>query len=84
MKNKILINVYVPTLDIIYEVYIPINESINVVLQLIIRTIADLSDSNFNISDPHFLFDADTLTVYSKNQLVRDTNLINSKKLILT
>ena len=35
MKNKILIYVYVPTLDETYEVYIPVNESIKVVSELI-------------------------------------------------
>lgn len=83
MKNKILINVYVPTLDTSYEVYIPINESIKLIQELITKTIFDLSDSDFNLNDEHFLLDSDSATIYLENQLVRDTNLANSKKVIL-
>ena len=83
MKNKILINIYVPTLDVSYEVYIPVNESVKVVLELITKTIFDLSDSDFNLDDTHYLLDSDSSTVYLESQLVRDTNLTNSKKVIL-
>ena len=36
MKNKVLINVYVPALDEKYELFISVNESINKNLELII------------------------------------------------
>lgn len=83
MKNKVLINVYVPSLDETYEVYIPVNESINTILELICKTIFDLSDSDFSIDSAHYLLDPDTTNVYLKNQLVRETNIVNSKKIIL-
>ena len=83
MKNKLLISVYVPTLDETYEVYIPSNETINAILELISKTISDLSDSDFNSDDDHYLLNPDTSIVYLKNQIVRDTDIINSKKLIL-
>ena len=83
MKNKILISVYVPTLDETYEVYIPSNETIKVILELISKTISDLSDSDFNPDDKHYLLDADTLSIYLKSQIVRDTNITNSKKIVL-
>lgn len=83
MKNKVLINVYVPSLDEVYEIYIPINESVNTILDLICKTIYDLSDSDFNIDETHYLLDPDTLTIYLKKQLVRETNINNSKKIIL-
>ena len=83
MKNKVLINVYVPSLDENYETYIPVNESINTILELICKTVFDLSDSNFNIDSTHYLLDPDTANVYLKKQIVRDTNIINSKKIIL-
>ena len=83
MKNKILISVYVPTLDETYEVYIPSNETIKVILELISKTVDDLSDSDFNSDDNHYLLDVDTLSIYLKNQIVRDTNIINSKKIVL-
>ena len=83
MKNKILISVYVPSLDETYEIYIPVNETIKVVLDLISKTIFDLSDSNFNPNEKHYLLDSDTSNIYLKSNLVRDTNIINSKMIVL-
>jgi len=83
MKNKILINVYTTTIDETYEIYIPVNESIKKVLELIIKSIYELSDSNFNPNDKHYLLDPDTSIIYQDDEIVRDTNIKNSKKIIL-
>lgn len=83
MKNKVLITVYVPCIDEEYELYIPTNESIKKVLDLIVKSIYDLSDSNLNINIPHFLIDPTTLVKYTQNSIIRDTNIINSKKIVL-
>lgn len=83
MKNKILINVYVISIDEEYEIYIPINESIGKVLDLILKSVYELSDSNINIEQEHYLLDPETATVYDTSSIVRDTNIKNSKKIIL-
>ena len=83
MKNKILIYVYVPTLDETYEVYIPVNESIKVVSELIEKVIESFSDSAFIQSNEHCLFDPDTSNLYSDREIVRDTNIRNNKHIIL-
>ena len=83
MKNKVLIYVYVPTLDSTYEIYIPTNESISVIIELIEKVIEGLSDNLFDSSAKHCLFDPDTSMVYSEKNIVRDTNIRNSKQLIL-
>lgn len=83
MKNKVLINVYVPSVDEEYEIYIPTNESISKVLDLILKSVYELSDSQLNMEDKHYLFDPSTSTTYDVATIVRDTNIKNSKKVIL-
>ena len=83
MKNKVLIELYVPNIDEQYEIYIPTNETIKKVLELIIKSVFELSDSNFNQDDAHYLLDPETSSVYMNDQIVRDTNIKNSKKIIL-
>ena len=48
MKNKVLIRVYVVSLDDMYELYIPTNESIKKILELVIKLVSDFSDSDFD------------------------------------
>lgn len=83
MKNKVLVNVYAPNLDESYEIYIPVNESVYKVLQLVLKMIYELSDSNFDMDKKHYLCDPDTLTIYEPWFIVRDTNISNDKKIIL-
>ena len=83
MKNKVLIKVYVTSIDEEYEIYIPINESVKKVLELIVKSVYELSDSNLNQENKHYLLDPDTSTVYLNDQIIRDTNIKNSKKVVL-
>ena len=83
MKNKVLVNVYVPSIDEEYEIYIPTNESINKVLQLIIKSVYDLSDSNLDQEVKHYILDPDTSTIFTNEQLIRNTNIKNGKRIIL-
>ena len=83
MKNKVLVKVYVPCIDEEYEIYIPTNETINKVLQLIIKYIYELYDSSLDLETKHYILDPDTSITYTNDQIIRDTNIKNSKKIIL-
>ena len=83
MKNKILVKVYVPSIDEEYEVYIPVNETINKVLELILKSVSELSDDNLDLNQKHYLLDPDTSLTYDNSNIFRDTNIKNSKKIIL-
>lgn len=83
MKNKVLIRVYVQKIDEEYELYIPVNESIKKILELIVKSVSELSDIQELNDDVHHLIDPDNSTVYNDYQIVRDTNIRNSKKVIL-
>lgn len=83
MKNKILVKVYVPSIDEEYEIYIPTNETINKVLELIIKSISELCDDNLDLGVKHYLLDPATSLIYEVSNIVRDTNIKNSSKLIL-
>lgn len=83
MKNKVLINLVVPTIDSSYELYIPVNESIGKVLELIVKSVQELSYGVFDLKSVHYLLDPDNCKLYNDTQIVRDTNIINSKKIVL-
>ncbi len=83
MKNKILIKLIVPVLMMEYEIFIPVNERISRVKELLIKSIVDLSDSTFDDKKMYSLMDPDNGTIYDSRLTVRDTNIINSKRVIL-
>lgn len=83
MKNKVLVKVYVPSIDEEYEIYIPTNETIKKVLELIVKSVYELSDSNLDQEAKHYILDPDTSNIYTNDLIIRDTNIKNSKKIIL-
>jgi len=83
MKNKILIKLIVPVLMSEYEIFIPVNERITKIKELIINSLKDLSDGEFDTTKKYNLVDPDTGEVYDNKSIIRDLNIINSKKLIL-
>ena len=83
MKNKILIKVIVPSLNQEYEAFIPANERICKIKELLVKSIKDISDSYFDTDRIYSLLDPDTGTIYDSRLPVRDTNIKNSKKVVL-
>lgn len=83
MKNKVLVKIIIPYLMTTYEIYIPVNERIVRVKELIIKGVYDLSDQKILLKKSYSLIDPDTGTIYDSRSIVRDTNIVNSKKIIL-
>lgn len=83
MKNKIIIILVVPSLMKEFEIFIPVNERISKIKELILNCISDLSNDSFDKNKSYSLIDPETGTVYSNNMIVRDTTIKNSKKIIL-
>lgn len=83
MKNKILVNVYVPKLLETYNVYIPVNERVMRVEELLTKAIYDLSDSSFPLDEKHHLIDSQTGKIYENNVIIKESNIKNGKDIIL-
>lgn len=83
MKNKLLVNVYVMCLSEEYEIYIPANESIKAVVELIVKSVTELSDGRIDKNGKYCLLDCESNTTYNYSLIVRNTNIINGKKIIL-
>ena len=83
MKNKILIKLIVPCLNQEFELFIPVNERISKIKELVVKSILDLSDCNFDTNRIYSLLDPDTGTIYDSRLAVRDTNIKNAKKVVL-
>ena len=83
MKNKVLVKVYVVSLSELFEIYVPVNETIKTVINLIVKSVYELSDCRLSHQASYCLLDADTNIIYNYSALVRDTDIKNNKNLFL-
>lgn len=81
--NKVLIKLYVPMLDNNYDVFIPVNEVIWKVNRLITKAITDLSDGALPLNKNYALINSKTGVIYNNNDIVINTDIRNSTKLVL-
>lgn len=83
MNNKILVNVYSPEFGEVYEIFIPVNEYVSVVVKLIANVIANMNGTDGLVGKKYILMNKNTLQVYSNKSIVRDTDMKNSVDLVL-
>ena len=83
MKHKVLVEVYVPELDIKYDLFIPANKKVGNVILLLVKAINELSDGAYLVSVNHALMNSDTCRIYDLNLNMKDANILNGTKLIL-
>lgn len=83
MKNKILIELVVPELDMKYNLYVPINKKVGNIIVLLNKAIKELSYGIYEGTKKTCLYDKKTGEKYSINTLIRETNIRNGSSLIL-
>lgn len=83
MKNKILIELIVPDIEEVYNVYIPINKKIGNIILLLNKSITELSNNSYNGDNKTSLYNKQTGEKYAINTLVRETDIRFGTSLIL-
>ena len=82
-NNKILIEIYLPTFEIRYDVFIPINKRVGTIKQLIEKLLIEMSDITYKITEGTNLYSKDTGNIYDVQMLIKDTDIKNGSKLVL-
>ncbi len=83
MNNKVLIKLFVPELDITYDVFIPVNEVVWKIKKMLVKSIADLSGIELDINDNYVIFNKIDEYVYNNNEIIIDTNIRNGSEIVL-
>lgn len=82
--NKYLITVIVPFIELEFDIYIPNNKKIGTIKTLILESLSDLSENNYNKKyDEVRVIDRDTGNEFENNIFVKDSNLKNGSKIII-
>ena len=80
--NKLLIEVYVPSIGSTFDVSIPRNSMVSEILPLIVTAVTQLSDGLFVPNDTA-LCNGTTGAIYCHNMSVDDMQLKNGSRLML-
>lgn len=80
-NNKLLIVLYVPTVEKEYSVFVPVGKTIGAIKTYICDIVSELSEQN--LVNKMYLYDKDGQTLYDDNQLLKNTNIKNGTRLIL-
>lgn len=83
MKNKVLISLIVPALMDEFEIFIPVNERVSKIKELLINSLSDLTDNEFNKDKNYSLIDPENGTIYENSMIIREMDVKNSKKIVL-
>ncbi len=83
MNHKVLVEVYVPELDIKYDLFLPVHKKIGNVILGLVKGIHELTDGAYPISSNHALMNSDTCEFYDGDLNIKDAKILNGTKLIL-
>ena len=83
MDYKVLVNIFVPETEQVFEMYIPINKTVSQVLILAIKLINNITCDVYPIKTTAKLYNRRTKEIYDDSVLIRDTTIRNGSQLII-
>lgn len=83
INNKVLVKIIVPEIDESYDVYLPVNRKMGNIINLLNKTVYELSNNEFALSTSNLLYNAETGEQYMSDVLLIDTDIRNYTNLIL-
>ena len=81
--NKVLIKVYVPKLEEIYDVWIPVHKKIYNVIFLLVKAINEISNNEYKPDKIPLLYDKLTAEEYDVNISIKDSTIRSGTEVIL-
>ena len=83
MNNKVLVDVIVPLLEEKYQLYIPINKRISVVIKLIEKALKEMTNGYYPVKEGSVIIDVESGNVFDINITVKESKMINGSQIIL-
>ena len=83
MNNKVLVIVYIPTIEKKYEVFIPIGKKVHTICKYLVKLIAELSNGELETGKLFALYSKETGLMYDYNAIIKESDIRNGNELIL-
>lgn len=81
--NKVLVKLYVPILEEIYDVWLPSQQKIYNVICLLVKAINELNDEIYGLVDMPMLYDKFTAEPFDLDLTIKDSTIRSGAELIL-
>lgn len=81
--NKVLVKLYVPTIEKEYDVWIPLNRRIYTTIKLIVKAINEFTNGEYSPSKLPVLYDRKTAKPFDINLTIGETTIRNGSEIIL-
>ena len=82
MNNKILVQILIPEIDEVYDLFIPINIRIGMVIKLLNESLSEVSNGLYVVKNNRKIYNTVDANPYPFNKLVRETNIRNGSKIV--
>ena len=82
-NNKVLVKLYVPKIEMEYDVMIPINKRINNVIPLLARAVRELTRGYYDPGEPPMLYDKSNAKMYDLKDTVKSAKIRNGTEIIM-
>jgi len=82
-EYKVLVELVVPEIDVKYDIYLPINRRIGNVIDILNKTLNELTNGMYVAKESTSIYDSQTGIAYGYNSLVRETNIRNGSTIVL-
>lgn len=83
MKNKIDVDIIVPSINETYNLFIPINKTVGEIIKLLNQSINELTNNDFPISNKLSLVNLNTGEIYNTSKIVKENHIEDGSRLVL-
>lgn len=83
MKNKVLVELIIPEIDEIYNVYLPVNRRIGNTIVLVEKVLTELTNGVYQTNPNAKLYNTITGQRYDVDELIRNTDIRNGTSVVL-
>lgn len=81
--NRVLIKLYVPSIEEQYDIWIPLNKNIYTIITMLTKAINELTNNNYEPLHIPFIYNKVTGEKYDVNAIINNTNIRNGTELVL-
>ncbi len=81
--EKILVSVYIPSVEKNYEIWFPINITVGKIIELLQKAVCELTQGSYQVRRGAILYDKRKMQPISYGEIVKTSGLQNGSSVIL-
>ena len=81
--NRVLIMLYVPALEKVYDVWIPAHRRVHSIIKLLVKAVNELNDGSFVTNGMPLLYNKMTGNPYDINLTIKETDIRSGTEVVL-